>query len=250
MKIFKNVNRIPVSIFALFMIIGWGMGYEAKALTVNSGDLILALYGNGTEYYQNLGNVSSLLAQGASTSFNLSATTLATVGGLNPVKWSLAGYSADPLGNPTFINTSLNPISASQLSQVTVSNGWLAFSKWALLNYDNQTSETLSSSSFLSYSHYMDSVGNGSFAGTFPVSTTGGFGSTLNIIAGNYSNNAISSVRTVSLSLLTQTGSAILTISGSTSPVPLPPSAAMFGTGLIVLAGIVQRRLNDNDQLS
>src|SRR5262245_7549514 len=45
---------------------------EAKAFQFNNGDLVLAIYGNSTEFYYDIGAKSTLLAPGAQMTVNIS----------------------------------------------------------------------------------------------------------------------------------------------------------------------------------
>ena len=65
-----------------------GLAGQAHALQFASGDAVLVLYGNNTEYYQNLGNFNTLL----STGVDLDAV-------INIAKWITGELGSTPHGH-------------------------------------------------------------------------------------------------------------------------------------------------------
>ena len=66
----------------------------AHALQFNTGDAVLVLYGNNTEYVQNLGSFSTLVSSGID--LNLSSI-MSSVGGTNPIKYTLVGNTVSSI---------------------------------------------------------------------------------------------------------------------------------------------------------
>lgn len=244
MNLKTRMKRTIAAVFALAVMASVSFTGKAEAIEIGSGDLALVLYGNGTEFYRNLGQSSSLLAPGATNDFTIDSSTLTAVGGSNPVRWAVVGFTFDNDGNAVNLNTTLNPIAPSQLGAVQINFGWDSLAIWSAQNGgDGLSQELLPAGDPFSFSNQVDPAGTGSLNGAFPVSTTGGFGSTLNLIEGDYNTNAITTVGSASFSLLS--GNALLTVSGVTAPapVPLPAAVVLFGTGLVSLIGLARRRL-------
>jgi hypothetical protein len=242
MKLKTVMKRSAVTLFALSVFAGVNFGGKAEAIEIGSGDLALVLYGNSTEYYQNLGAGNTLLAPGAINTFTIDGSTLTNVGGANPVKWALVSFSFDNDGNATTLHSTLNPIAPSQLGAVQINFGWDATAIFSGLNGgDGLSQQFLPAGDQFSFSNLVDGAGNGSLAGAFPVSTTGGFGSTLSLIEGDYTTNVIRTVGSAGLS--SPAGSALLTVTALPAPVPLPAAVILFGTGLLGLVGLGRRKL-------
>ncbi|MDZ4853635.1 MAG: hypothetical protein SGJ26_02035, partial [Nitrospirota bacterium] len=66
---------------------------SAHALQFSAGDAVLAVYGNGTEYAQNLGSMSSLITTGLT--LDLSSIMGQVSAGGNPVAFAIAGYNSN-----------------------------------------------------------------------------------------------------------------------------------------------------------
>src|SRR5262249_28336202 len=67
---------------------------SAQALTINTGDLLLEVYGNNTEYTKDLGNMTSVLNTGIDLDLN---SILGTVGGANTIKYTLVAATGSAI---------------------------------------------------------------------------------------------------------------------------------------------------------
>jgi hypothetical protein len=236
------VNRFKGAAVAAAMMAILGTATNAKALTFGSGDLVLAVFGNSTQYLQNLGQVSSLFSTGSTTSFSIGASNVTAVSGTNPVNWALVSFSTDEFGDPsTLVASSTKNLSAftpTELSQVATILSWVPAGGWAF-----QLSPVAGSSQLISAADpnsYTSTFGtDGSMAGGMPVSTQGVFNSVLAVLQGDMSNSL------VQLGSATLLADGTLTLSGmpGTAPVPVPAAVVLFGTGLAGLVGVARRRL-------
>jgi len=238
-----KMKRAAFVISTLAVLLVAGFNGKALAVDINQGDLVLAIFGNSTEYIQNLGSANTLLTPGTTTNFNISPSTLSAVGGINPPAWTLIGFSFDPsTGNPTFLQAgSSKPPSAytpTELASVSINFPWNAAAVWAALSSGDGLSQKLLPAS--DPNSFTSNFGtSGTLAGGFPVAMQGGFGSTLSIIQGDYSTNALSLLGQGTLS-----ANGLLTISGlQVAPVPIPAAIILFGTGLVGLVGVARRNL-------
>ncbi|MHB8482661.1 MAG: VPLPA-CTERM sorting domain-containing protein [Nitrospiria bacterium] len=243
-------KQMMMAIFAFVMILAAGFSQEAKAFSVNAGDMYLILYGNSTEYYQDLGTLSSLQSPGNS-SFNISSSTLATVSGINSVKWAVAGfYLTGNQGIYVALNTNPSLVNPANTS---IGGGFVNFAGFFGLTTDSNpltTSMTLPSGNANSYSNQLDINGDGSFGGSFIGQSTRGSinGNSMYLVTGDQVTNAVTGLKTTAgaqlfASVISNAITGGLTLNVAPSVVPLPASVVMFGTGLIALAGIARRRL-------
>lgn len=243
-KFNSRLKGATAALFTAVVLAGAGIATEAQALEFGSGDLVLAMYGNNTQFLQNLGQASSLLAPPGGTTINIAPSTLTSVGGTNPVKWALVSFSYDVDGLPTVdahsSTKSLSAYTALELNSVAVPFAWNVTGSWsgqlAVTPGSTQLIPTSDPNSFTSVFGT-----DGSLAGAYPVSAEGVFGSLLSVLEGNYNTNALAALGTAFLSADGST----LTFAGVTGPAPVPVPAAvvLFGTGLVGLVGVARRRL-------
>jgi len=225
---------------------------EAQALQVASGDLVLALYSNGQEYYRDLGQASTILSSGNQFSVNITSplNPLSVTAGPEPILWTLlSGQGTTQL--TTFINT------ASQLNAADTiasgSNNGIAAANSTITGWRNALNTTtgpgteivLTASDPASFTTAFTIGGNlnGSFTGGGLAGTVG---SLLNIIQGQ------ARTATGDTNVLTDAGRAMLAANGqlqicggggcAITAVPLPAAVVLFGSGLIGLVGIARGR--------
>ena len=252
----KRKAKILVVVLAATMGIG-GLATEARAFLINSGDLVLAVYGNNQEYYQNLGSAAAALTPGGNVSFNLNQSTLsqnlmATLSGApgNPVAWTLVRttFGTNIPAPSLFMNagsqlTAQETLDAGNSFSVSQASG--AIRTW--ISALSPISSPLANQILLlanDPASFTSTMGlGGSLAGTFTgFGMEGSLGNTLTILQGVVAGNAISDA-----------GRAILMADGqfalcggagcTPAPVPVPAAAVLFATGLIGMVGIVRRKL-------
>src|SRR5262245_50984439 len=117
------------SVRALFVAVATvagreGLTAEAEAFQFNNGDLVLAIYGNNTEFYYDIGSKSTLLAPGGQMTVNISALPglpfapgSGVVGGPQ-TQWSIVGRNIVPT-TPTSLGTFT--YAASQVAAADIS---------------------------------------------------------------------------------------------------------------------------------
>jgi len=228
---------------------------DARAMQVNPGDLMLALFSNGTEYYRNLGPASTLLA-GAPVNVNLGSSPLNPMGvttGANPVLWGLISAEGQSQVN-TFMNTASTMTSQQIVDSQT--NNLVVPVKSTMDGWRNQlglstpagNEATLAASDPASWASTWGLAGNlGGVMGA--ASFQGNLDAVLTMIKGQ----ARVAGPPVQLNVFSDVGRATLTAAGMFSicggancelqPVPIPAAAVLFGSGLIGLIGIARRRV-------
>lgn len=228
----RSVKRMVMAVALAVATTISGVANQAQAFSFNEGDLVLAIYGNNTEALYNLGSASTLLASGASTSFNLSAGLTAAGVGTNPVRYTLFGH--DLAGPSVFAGTTFasNQINAGQLGLT----GQLE-SSISLQALGGFSGDTVAKADLQSFSTNFNQNGAGNFGGSWPVAMQGTPGDILNIMQGNTDTNVFTQVGRI---LLGQDGQFIIGNPGP-SAVPLPAGVVLFGTGVIGLIGVARR---------
>jgi hypothetical protein len=186
MKLFRSF-----SLFVMVVIFVASLRGNALAVDMNAGDLVFVMFGNNTEFIQNLGPASTLLAPGTHT-FPISPSTLSSVSGTNPVNWALIGYNQTS-SIVLLAGSSLPPsaFTPTQLSQVSIANPTNVTAIWeAQSSGDGLSQKLLPASDMNSFTYNFGT--SGTLAGGFPVAMQGLFGFTLSIISGDYNTNALS----------------------------------------------------------
>ncbi len=237
---------------AVAAIIGGGGFAPAGAYTINSGDLVLAIYGNGTEYYRNLGQANTLLTTGATINLNLSSLNpLTAVGGSEPVQWTLVRntFGAGIPGSQTFANfasklTSQQILDSGNSYSVPQANGNITSwqSNIGPVSAPLGTEVLLPKTDPGSFTTQMG-IG-GMLNGTFPGILEGGLGTFMTILQGRVAGNVLSDVGGALLSAdgqLKICGGAGCTI----EPVPVPAAAVLFASGISALIGLARRKPNE-----
>jgi|GEM_PF-6306823 len=239
----KGAQKAAVAVLALGVISVGSYG-RASASSFNSGDLVLAMFNNGTEYVDDLGQESTLLAgPGPKVITVANSTTVSQVGGSNPVRWALIGDSY--LDTANLFATSPTPPSQISIPSTNVANSANQAIAWlAELNADNAPSSYTTPASsgpssgapFQSYSNAFNSSPN-QLGGGFPVAMSALLGNTMNVLSGDYNTNA-----------LTLLGSATLSSDGTTltlAPLatPVPAAFVLFVTGVVGIIGVARRQI-------
>jgi hypothetical protein len=233
MKGLSVLKRLAVGAVATAALAG--SVTAAHALQFNAGDLVLAVYGNGTEYVSNLGTISNVVNNGV----NVDLTgVLGSLGGANTIKYTVFGYSGTSItfgdsapasGASGFTTTQKNAIVANTLINTLIGySGQLAsaadvrnlFPATDGLSFETQivTPDTLGGaipSAHVAYSN-IDSV--------------------LNLLSLTGNRGTLSQVGTGLLS--SSTGHFVV------SAVPVPAAVVLFATGVIGLVGLARRRMS------
>lgn len=218
---------------------------QAQAFTFGQGDLVLAIYGNNTEALYNLGQASTVLASGYSgvgssaNPLNVSTGLSAAQVGTNTVKYTVFSWDV-PSTAPNGTVIGATAFSKAQITgSLGLNNELNAGVNMAFAPAFTGNTQPISNPS--SFTAQMNSAGNGSLAGSWPVAMQGTLGQVLNLIQGDVSTSALSQVGRV---LLSSTGLLTIGNPGPIAAVPLPAGVVLFGTGLIGLVGIARRSFN------
>lgn len=229
-----------------------GLPLDARAMQVEPGDLMLALFSNGTEYYRNLGPASTLLA-GPTVNIDIGSSSLnplTVTAGSNPILWGLVSAQGQTQLN-TFMNTASTMTSQQIVDSQTVNSvvpvkstmdGWR---NQLSLSTPAGTEATLPASDPASWNTTWGLAGNlGGVMGA--ASFQGNLDSVLTLIKGQARVGA-------QLNVFSDVGRAVLSANGMFSicgtpgctpggaPVPVPAALLLFLTGLFGLAAFARR---------
>lgn len=260
MRCAKSQRYLRAAAVGLLTLVGLAGGpKEAPAFQFNNGDLVLAIFGNNTEFYYDIGTNANLLTPGTQTTINVSAAFAAGAGvvGGPQTQWTIIGRDpqpAIPAANGIYVyagsqNTSANISIVPAISQTnTRVQAWDA----ALNLSTGPTPAGLGAQVFLSSLDpaAFTNPNNFNLSGTLGGSWNAGgmqgsLDSILTIIQGRARNEAGLT------NVLSNAGQAVLSASGllticggagcSVAAVPVPAAVILFGSGLIGLVGIARR---------
>lgn len=223
---------------------------QAQALTFNAGDAVLVIYGNGTEYYRNLGPSSAI-----PSNVTINASFMSQLGGANPIEYTILGGNAANFGVPaptsTFEGTAVPSTNVSALSGWTPArNGnisqqtyWNTIVGWAgQVGTIAGSEHVLASSETNSFSSFFGTADR--LNGAFPLRMSSNIDTALFLLGRNFlpagTQVAQSALGQAMLTVLAGTGNGQLTFTASA--VPLPAAVVLFGSGLIGLIGIARRK--------
>jgi len=248
MNLRSKIKQGFLAIFAFALILGATV--KAQAIEIGPNDFVLVLYGNNTEYYQLIGQTPGILNTGGN--FNISGASLNAAGPAATTQWALVSFNTttgDFSGDPTDVNiTFRGAATPSNIPADAIFNNLAVWSANAPLPPD-ANSATASRADAFSYFNAMDAgIGDGRLGAILPAGTSssGSYGQTLTILAGDFNTGNITNTgTTASLSLINPSdlaAGAILAITAP-APVPLPPAVVLFASGLVGLIGVARRRL-------
>jgi hypothetical protein len=241
MKGLSMVKRLTVAAVAAAALAG--PATAAHALQFASGDLVLAVYGNGTEYVANLGTISNVLSKGVDVNLGSILTTITPggVAGANPIKYTVFGYSGTAI---TFGDSA--PIASwttTQKNQILPATLINAMSLWGSELVTAADARTLfPATDNLSFSTNLNAANSDTLGGSISSAHVAAvtIDSVLNLLQ-----------RTGGATTLAQVGTAMLSSSTGhfvISAVPVPAAVVLFATGLIGLVGLARRRMSGSQQ--
>jgi len=238
------LKRSMAALAAIATLGAVGMTREAMALEFGNGNLVLALYGNSSEYLVNLGTQSSLL-DGTTHVIPVNSSAFSQVTGTNRVQFSLYGfnYNAGTGAPTTLVAGIVKPLSAltpTEQANIAPQFAWNnAAGQSGQLSGDGLSAQVIPASNPNSFTSVFGT--SNTLSGSFPVSTAGSLGGLLNILSANYTGGGLSQLGQAVLALDGST----LTIGANLTAVPVPAAVVLFGTGLIGLVGIARRSVRN-----
>jgi hypothetical protein len=234
MKSLSIVKRLTVAAVAAAALAG--PATAAHALQFNSGDLVLAVYGNGTEYVKNLGTISNVLSNGVDVNLNTGGV-LTAIGPTSSLKYTVFGYSGTAItfGDSAAIG-SWTTIQKNQVLPATLTNALIGYS--GALGVAADARNLFPQNDALSFSTNLNNSG---------ADTLGGSISSQHVAAVTIDSVLNLLQRTGSASTLAQVGTGFLSSSTGhfvVSAVPVPAAVVLFATGVIGLVGLARRKMS------
>src|SRR5262245_8501494 len=247
----KQIKQMTAAI--AFMVVAFVGTTPAHALQFNAGDAVLALYGNGTEYYRKLGTISSLTSGGVSP-FTIDNSFMSQLGGANPIQYTIVGVTG-----PNFSTTPTTTIEGSKIAASNTSSlsGWtstrngsiqqntyfLKLGQWQnLLSTISGTEHTLSAGDPAAFTQATNFGTGNTLGGSFPLQMSTALDTTLHLLTRAFLPNGNTTAQTeLGTAMLTAGG--LFTFTAGAAPVPVPAAAVLFATGMIGLVGIARRSM-------
>ncbi len=217
----------------------------AHAALFNVGDAVLVLYGNNTEYYQDLGNMNTLLSTGVDLNLSSIINTNSPGGAgptSTPLKYTLVGYTGETTTDSIFFGDGTKLSSWTSGNKTGVSAGTIqtGLSGWLTLTAGLSSSQLLAATDANSFSTNMDPASSGSLGGGVPSSRPAfsTIDSTLYLLGRQVGGASGTLAQLGTASLSSQTGHFVV------SAVPVPAAVVLFATGVIGLVGLARRKMS------
>lgn len=243
MKCSSIVKRLAVAAAAAAALAG--PVTSAHALQFSAGDAVLAVYGNGTEYVQNLGSFSNLVTNGLT--LDLSTIMSQVSAGGNPINFAIAGYNTTTAPQDVFFGSrsAIGDWTAQNKNQMIPNTLASNLAGWdGLLNSAGDARNLFPQADPLSFSTNLNASGANTLGGSVPA-VRGGFapvGELMHLLQRTGGPTTLSEVSTAFLSANGQ-----LTI-GQIAPIPVPAAVVLFASGLVGLVGLARRRMSGTSQ--
>jgi hypothetical protein len=244
MQTLRTIKRLAAGMCVLAAVAAVSMPSKAQALSFPNGDLAFVVYGGSSEFYQDLGSISSILSN-PTTTLNLTPQQLTdvTTGASLGIKFTLLGTSAD---GTQFLTGGPGTITGGQKATTDWLTGEGQVQGWSALlgSISGGTTAnnplTLLASNQNSFTSMLGS--DGRLSGTMGFSVAAGSDQTLSLYSIMTDVGSGNDVYTkVATALFTANGQ--LTITPGAAPVPIPAAVVLFGSGLVALVGIARRKV-------
>jgi len=257
MKVFNSrMQRMVTAMFAAAFFVTTGVATQAHALTYNSGQAILGIFGGETEYIKIIDNIDALTT-GPKTNIQLNAGAIqdvvANLNG-NPLQWSLIAQlpfnaqfgqdiktsSAVPFGSITAAN-----LAASTPNGVNGTlNSYISLQLGAAVDLGMNDALANAADAFSFTSGFGTDGGVGGYAWSqfLTENATADIVKAVAIGDGFVPNNFLdaSEIMLMGQAMLDLQNNQLM-VGATLAPVPVPAAGILFATGLLGLVGISRR---------